>query len=186
MTLASDFLENGYVVGPVESRFALDDIRKIIAKVLTSNDLDNLVGRTPDTLNDLRLKCIQALNEDPETRTRYYSLATRALDEIVGNELVMQKRINLSIQMPGDDSSLLPLHSDTWAGDSPYEVVLWVPLVDCYDTKAMFILPPEENARLLPKMSEYETISALFLAASNHLKFIPVKYGECMLFNPNT
>ena len=38
------------------------------------------------------------------------------LEIIAGNELVMQNRINLSIQFPQDDSSLLALHSDTWSG----------------------------------------------------------------------
>ena len=50
------------------------------------------------------------------------------------------KKINLSIQVPQDDSSLLALHSDVWSGDSPYEVVIWIPLVNCYKTKSMYIL----------------------------------------------
>ena len=65
--------------------------------------------------------------------------------ELVGNEIMMQKKINLSIQLPGDESSLLPIHSDVWSGDSPYEINLWVPLVDCYRTKSMYILSPKEN-----------------------------------------
>ena len=52
----------------------------------------------------------------------------------------MQKRINLSIQLPNDSSSLLPLHSDIWSGDSPFEAVVWIPLVDCFKTKSMYIL----------------------------------------------
>ena len=43
--------------------------------------------------------------------------------------------------MPNDDSSLLPVHSDTWAGDSPFEIVMWIPLVNCNKTQSMFILP---------------------------------------------
>ena len=62
------------------------------------------------------------------------------LNKIIGNELVMQKNINLSIQLPKDESSLLPIHSDTWSGDSPFESVLWIPLVNCFKTKSMFIL----------------------------------------------
>ena len=65
----------------------------------------------------------------------------------------MQLRINLSIQMPKDDSSLLPIHSDVWSGDSPFEGVIWIPLVDCYKTKSMYILPP----------SKYKKIQRLFL-----------------------
>ena len=29
------------------------------------------------------------------------------------------------------------------SGDSPFEVVVWIPLVDCYKTKTMYILPPK-------------------------------------------
>ena len=77
-----------------------------------------------------------------DLRKNYYFIAKDILDKIVGNELAMQMRVNLSIQMPNDDSSLLPIHADTWSGDSAYEVVVWIPLVDCYDTKSMYILDP--------------------------------------------
>ena len=70
------------------------------------------------------------------------------LEALVGNELAMQLRINLSIQLPQDNSFLLPVHADVWSGDSPYEVVVWLPLVDCYRTKAMYLLPPEADQQL--------------------------------------
>jgi sporadic carbohydrate cluster 2OG-Fe(II) oxygenase len=59
----------------------------------------------------------------------------------------MQQRINLSIQMPNDTSSLLPVHADTWSGDSPFEVVVWLPLVNCFGTKAMYLLPPKKSEK---------------------------------------
>ena len=44
--------------------------------------------------------------------------------------------------MPGDSSSLLHIHSDVYDSDcSPYEIVIWIPLVQCYETKSMFYLP---------------------------------------------
>ena len=70
----------------------------------------------------------------------YYNVASEYLNILVGNELSMQKSINLSIQMPNDKSSLLDLHADTWSGDSPYEVVVWLPLVDCFKKKCIFYL----------------------------------------------
>ena len=51
-----------------------------------------------------------------------------SLKLICGNELAMQRKVNLSMQVPKDDSSLLPVHSDVWSGCSPFEVVLWMPL----------------------------------------------------------
>ena len=54
--------------------------------------------------------------------------------------MAMQNSINLSIQLPNDKSSLLAIHADTWSGDS-FEVAVWLPLVDVYKTKSMYILP---------------------------------------------
>ena len=66
----------------------------------------------------------------------------------MGNEIAMQLRVSLSIQLPKDSSSLLPVHADTWSGVSPFETVIWLPLVNCYKTKSMYILPPDENTQL--------------------------------------
>ena len=60
---------------------------------------------------------------------------------------MIQRRLNLSVQLPGDDSALLPVHADVRNGDSPFEVVVWLPLVDCHGTKSMYLLPPAAQAR---------------------------------------
>ena len=70
----------------------------------------------------------------------YYKIFKEYLEIIVGNELVMQNQLNLSVQMPKDQSSVLPMHADSFNGESPYEVVAWLPLVDCYSNKSMFLL----------------------------------------------
>ena len=60
----------------------------------------------------------------------YYMVAKEGLDILVGNEIAMQKKLNLSIQVPNDNESNLPMHSDIYAGESPFEVVVWIPLMD--------------------------------------------------------
>ena len=92
-----------------------------------------------EELNDVRLKLIKSINSDKKFRVSYFELAKTQLKNIIGNELAMQKNINISIQLPQDESSLLPIHSDTWSGDSPFEAVLWVPMVNCFKTKSMFL-----------------------------------------------
>ena len=71
------------------------------------------------------------------------------IDLFCGNELAVQKKINLSIQLPDDNSSLLPIHTDVWSGNSPFELVLWIPLVSvkiqnqclfCHPNKTNFII----------------------------------------------
>ena len=88
-----------------------------------------------NNLNEFRLEIIYELNKNKYTRYHFFNSARTSLFNLVGNELMMQKNINLSIQMPNDQSSLLPIHSDVWSGDSPYEINLWLPLVNCFKTK---------------------------------------------------
>lgn len=155
--LAEEFLGRGYVIFPVESRQALTQIAREVrlrtVQVLGGPlmGLDSLdVPR--ERLNELRLAVMSRLEA---CRREYYELAREKLGMLVGNELAMQRRISLSIQLPGDESSLLPLHADTWTGDSPFEVVLWVPLVDCEGTQSMYF--------------------------RDH--FVKIRYGEAMIFD---
>ena len=68
---------------------------------------------------------INEINKNKSLRVLYYKISKPILDIILGNELSMQSRINLSIQLPMDNSSLLPVHSDVWSGDFPFETVVW-------------------------------------------------------------
>ena len=136
-------------------------------------------------MNEFRLNVIQKINNFPELRKHYFNLARPYLETLVGSELAMQVKVNLSIQYPNDDSSLLPTHADTWSGDSPFEVVVWVPLVDCYRTKSMYILPPKENLKLdedFQKLSGGKSEN-LFKSIKDKVKWLEVKYGEVLIFN---
>jgi len=107
------------------------------------------------------------------------------LEALVGNELAMQLRVNLSIQFPSDDSSLLPVHADTWSGDSPFEVVVWLPLVDCYKTKAMYILPPKGSGQLSKEFVARagKTSEDLYQSIQPEVQFLEVRYGEVLVFD---
>ena len=138
-------------------------------------------------LNSLRLHVIGQMNAQTWFRNSYFQLAKLALEMLVGNELAMQLRINLSIQLPQDESSLLPVHADVWSGDSPYEVVVWLPLVDCYRTKAMYLLPPSADERLREEFGQWAGRSSeeLFRGIENEVSWIEIKAGEVLIFNQN-
>ncbi|MBV8408172.1 MAG: hypothetical protein JOY64_11115 [Alphaproteobacteria bacterium] len=197
--LADKFLRDGYVVIPAESRADLDRIRDLLADVTAAylklprpQDkgafLDHIHEKVDvRRLNDLRLAVIREMNEEPWTRVSYFNTARRALEVLVGNELAMQLRINLSIQLPDDDSSLLPVHADVWSGDSPYEVVLWVPYVHVYGTKTMYILPRETDGGYQERMGELKLKSAeeLYRTIEPDLTWLDIPYGQVLLFTQN-
>ena len=146
--LANKFILSGYTIINVENKKSLNYIYKTILKATknylkTKKKIDlNYIHKiiSVDDLNDFRLKIINAISDDKLARYHYFNLARESIYSLAGNELMMQKSINLSIQFPNDNNSLLPIHSDVWSGDSPYEINLWLPLVDCYKTKSMYIL----------------------------------------------
>ena len=153
-----DYVKKGYLIFDIEDKQKLNLLRKKVVKFIKKNSKKIIDDRYNEeqylnnshqfiekkNQNNLRLNLINYLNSDKNFRLNYYSFAKEYLEKIVGNELAMQQRINLSIQFPKDSSSLLPLHSDTWAGDSPFETVVWLPLVDCYKSKSMYIIPPNK------------------------------------------
>ena len=136
-------------------------------------------------LNNFRLGIINDINKSKTFKKHYYNVASEYLNILVGNELSMQKSINLSIQMPNDKSSLLDLHADTWSGDSPYEVVVWLPLVDCFKTKSMYILPSNKYKLFLKKFKNSYTKNNfdLFKSIKKDLLWLNIKFGEVLLFN---
>lgn len=182
MNLSEEFLANGIVKIEVESSMALNTIAACVRGSLPHDSgLDTFTHnlntfRPARLLNDIRLATLKELSATPLFRKWYFLLAKNALHELVGNELVMQRNINLSIQLPGDDSSLLPIHADVMQGDSPYEVVLWVPLVDCYGSKSMFF------SRKQPSV-EGKTLEQLYEECEPY--FVDCKYGEALIFSQN-
>lgn len=197
--LSARFRDDGFIVAPAEDRAALDAIRGHLAALAADwlglsgpVDAGRLLDRIGDLvpvarLNEFRLAMIAGLNAAPWVRPAYFSVARRTLSTVVGNELCMQRRLNLSIQLPGDDSSLLPVHADTWSGDSPFEAVLWIPLVDCYRSKSMFLLPPAPNAALMRDFGRFaaKSVDEMFAAIEPDLRWMEVPYGSFLLFNQN-
>ena len=196
---AATFLKDGYIIGTAEDRAALDRIRALLAGIAAktlglpeAKDPNQFLNRfgdhvEPSRLNDVRLAVIKGMNAEPWLRQAYFAVARHTVQNIVGNELCMQRRINLSIQLPGDTSSLLPVHSDTWSGDSPFEVVLWIPLVDCYRTKSMYLLPPARAQEIQRDLAQFAGRSAedVFRDISKDVLWLEIPYGNFLLFNQN-
>ena len=141
----------------------------------------------PVTLYAFKLAVIEGLQADAGARRDYFELARPALEILVGNELAMQRRLNLSAQLPGDDGALLPVQADVWNGDSPFEVVVWLPLVDCHGTKSMYLLPPAAQARHEADFRRYSESGTdeLFAAIRDEVVWLDVPYGTALLFSQN-
>lgn len=195
--IADTFMSAGCVVVEVEDRSLLDRIRDHIAN-LAADHLGADIGDDPgaflnsihervtiEGLNDLRLAVIQGLRAADWFRPSYFQLVRSSLADLVGNELAMQRGVGLSVQLPQDVSSLLPVHDDVWDGDSEFEVVVWLPLVDCYDTKSMYLLAPNKDRPTQDRMGDFRNGSAedLYAAIQDDVEFMNVPFGTALIFS---
>ena len=177
----------------MESKKSIKTIKKIVEKYLKFKhpvkkkiNLNNFHNfQDISALNNTRVKIINEINNNNKIRLEYFNLAREHLYTLVGNELMMQKKLNLSIQIPNDSSSLLPVHSDVWSGDSSFEINLWVPLVDCYRTKSMYILKQKNLNYFQKKMEErnIKSSSQIYNTIKNKVEWLNVKYGQFLIFN---
>jgi sporadic carbohydrate cluster 2OG-Fe(II) oxygenase len=188
------FLKDGYVIFPFENAQIFQQIRSevhgicegILKQKLDLNFFDTIHKIVPvEKLNAFRVAVIGALAAQGTYPKYLYSVAEQHLHAIVGNELASQRAPNLSIQYPQDSSSLLPLHSDVWDGNSPYEVVFWVPLVNCFDTKSMYVLPRYKSLEVFRDFKEYSLLNAedLFKKVEPDLIYLTVPQGHGVIFS---
>ncbi|MDB0032213.1 2OG-Fe(II) oxygenase [Alphaproteobacteria bacterium] len=197
LKLGEEFIYNGFIKKPIINISTLDLIKKNLIEIIKSYDLtknskdvslENIHEIIPiEDLNNFRLFCINEISKKEELRVAYYHVFKNYTDQIIGNELAMQKKLNLSIQMPKDTSSLLTIHADTWSGDSPFETVCWLPMVDCIGTMSMFILPAYNYEFFSKKYNElkHKNSDELFEALREKLIWLEIKYGEVLIFNQN-
>jgi len=192
--ISKEFLHKGYIIKKITNKNSLDYISFLIKKTAetildkkkNSINLDKFHNEIPiEKLNNTRVDIINIMNKDKNLRFHYFNLARDLIYILAGNELMMQKNINLSIQFPNDKSSLLPIHSDVWSGDSAYEINLWIPLVNCYRTKSMYILEQKHNNDFLEFMKKKKISSSeeIFKVLRNKVKWIKINYGELLIFN---
>jgi len=197
--LSKKFLKDGYVILKQKDSTYLEYIRDVIVKksseILNINmpsnkDSDFFLNNIHKkikikNLNEFRLKIIKHINEDKNFKKNYFYSAKQLLFALVGNELAMQSRVNLSIQLPKDISSLLPVHSDIWSGDSPFEVVVWIPLVNCFSSKTMYLLKPEKYKKINKNFPKYIGKNSLdfYKSIKNDVEWIKINFGEVLIFN---
>ena len=130
------FLKSGYYVFDIQDQKKLKYLRnnilketkKIIKKKISLEKVHKYIK--PENLNSFKLNIYSSINSNKAFLKKYFEICKNELIELCGNEIAMQRKISLSIQIPGDDSALLPTHSDVWSGCSPFEVVFWLPLVN--------------------------------------------------------
>jgi sporadic carbohydrate cluster 2OG-Fe(II) oxygenase len=101
--VSKKFLDKGYIISKVENIDSLTIILNLILKIIKKRvknkriDLNNIHKLLPvSELNEFRLEVINDINKNKILRFHYFNLARNLLYNLAGNELMMQKNVNLS------------------------------------------------------------------------------------------
>lgn len=104
--------------------------------------LEVLEQATPEWINERRLEIIEKLSTTDANALIFQHLFP-AVRNLIGPDILIQKGVNLVVQTPFD-SNPSELHRDI-PGNSPFELVCWVPLVDCVKSMCMYLLDAKHS-----------------------------------------
>ena len=137
-------------------------------------------------LNNLRIKLYNAINKDSEFERLLFLSCQKYIELMVGSELC-RSPINLAIQYPKDRTSLLPMHTDFFSGESIFQINLWLPFVSVKKNNSMFIIRPKDSIKILSKIKVSKKIlfKQIEKAENSKLNFITASPGDAILFSPN-
>lgn len=188
------FEQNGYVVQTAKQEY-LEPMKQILetslqrfsqGSIKTNKILsDAHCSINNENSNNARLYIMQAISKTTEFNKNYYLSAQEIIHTLCGNELAMQKVPGLSINLPGNEKDILPIHADTWNGVSPYELNIWIPFVDCSGSMCLYILDRKAYKERL-KHSKYLlrlTADEIFEELKGDLTWLPIKYGQLLAFD---
>ncbi len=160
-------------------------IKKIKKKYPSFNsDLENLhkIVNIRD-VNELRLFLFDQINKFFNWEKVLLRLVGDELSYSMGRDILVQSKINVSIQMPNDKTSLLPMHTDCASADTPFQSNIWIPLTDAYKTNSMFILSESDTKKYIKNILKGDKISNKIKIKDKD--FVRLKFGEILIFNPS-
>jgi len=163
----SNFFTSGYAIVEADDKACLDQLRSDIYQHMAktfgldaaldpelglNNFHDCIDSLSAVDVNSLRLDLIRNISSDIDFSEMIYRAFEKNIRALLGPDILAQKVCNIVIQPPGDPNPS-EVHRDAPL-NSPYEIVVWVPFVDCFATKAMYLLDSETTEAALEFLRE--------------------------------
>jgi len=195
-SMSPDFFSKGYAIVEATDRDCLDGLRLGIFKYLAEafgldvdqdpeeclNDFHSyLSGLSATEVNSIRMDAIRKISGEIDFSEMIFRAFEGQLSGLLGPDVLAQKTCNIVIQPPGDPNPS-ELHRDAPL-NSPYEIVVWVPFVDCYETKTMYLLDTDATDAALGFLGENPEDWDGFEAFCKQRAIRPrVPYGSALIF----
>ena len=194
-TLA-EFEARGFSVVPATDRSAPDRLRRSVRDLAyeilgvtpsehVDADLDRLHDHVEpgDPATAFRLALTRSTTERLDVGREVFSAFESQLAQLIGVDVLAQRVPNVVFQPPGDPHPT-ELHRDAPA-NSPYEVVVWLPLVDCAGTKSMYLLDRSASREVLDfHRAHPDDADGFQRLLDERAVLMNVSYGHALMFWP--
>jgi len=182
----NQFRSDGIAVLPNEDSASFKVLKESICSALSVDNLEMLHHACDrQGINALRLATYRDINSLDDWENLYYSMANSTLIQLLGPDLLIQRKLNLSIQMPEDETSVLGLHMDTLSGQSPFELVMWVPFTGVSQSNGMYYFDRKTSFEIRQEMPTCEDRGLEYLRQKywNRRKELEVNEGDVVIFS---
>jgi len=133
-------------------------------------------------INERRIELIRRITSECAVGERVFLAFEKKILSILGPDILAQRNCNLVLQPP-EDPYPSELHRDT-PGNSAYEIVVWIPLVDCYGSKAMYILDKVNTQTAMEWLDAHPNDWPAYEKYARSLAINPnVSFGQALIFH---
>ena len=188
-------LRNGYFVKKCEKIESLNSLRLQVYNLIREefniecndtneglNQLHEFINNMSETdFNEKRILLIKKINENINFKELIFASFKDTILALLGPDLLVQKSCNIVIQRPNDNNPS-ELHRDA-PGNSSYEIVLWIPLVDCFKTKAMYLVDYKSTLELYDELEKHLDWEQFERDSIKKSTLVPVNFGEALFFS---
>jgi sporadic carbohydrate cluster 2OG-Fe(II) oxygenase len=194
--IESSLTNQGWFIHKAENFNTLEESRKLICDCIRDihgleesddetllNNIHNLIGNMDDKkANELVVNLLHSLKDKINLGKTVFDNSKAAITHLLGKDIAVQRNQNLVFQYP-NSQRYSELHTDA-PNNSPYELVYWVPLVNCYGTKSFYLVNKEDTKFLLEeyyqnKYRSWDEFRNKCIELATHLE---IEYGEVLGF----
>lgn len=132
--------------------------------------------------NSMILDLIKGVTGNHDFSSLIFESISPFLDVLIGPDVMAQKNNNIVYQYPGSNR-FSELHTD-YPTNSEFEIVAWVPLVNCFRSKSFYLVPLSDSIDLSSRFksgqyANWDNFKAACLSKAIHVE---VNYSQCILF----
>lgn len=194
-----EFGELGYFIAKASNIKPLVDLQSFLALSLNTykpilkkvnnedvlNNFHTFYSSEESNINKLRMSLMRDIDHSSEINSvslKIYSAFQDLINSLIGPDILGQKSTNLVIQPPGSNF-FSELHTDA-PGNSEFELVIWIPMVDCYKGKSFYIIDKTNSSNLIDlfRKKNFKTWKEFREASLPFAKEVHVPFGYALCF----